>query len=326
MDRRHFLGLCATALASTSALNLDLSAQVVRKTTVKPLNVKKIRIECGAEKPFSALQISDTHLTRVDTRDIQRKIDLAASRASYFPLADHYLEEAITYARMRNLLLLHSGDFEDFVSEANLDNAAARFCQDDWIVCCGNHEFSKFVGEAKEDDAYKADSMEKVQGAYPNDLNFYSRIVNGVNIVTLDDVYYNFTEEQHALMEKEMEKGLPVVMMCHVPLYTPKFCQEILKGNNGRAAYMTGAPLEITSTFEQDPSRPESEQWRNRTVQQRADKTTLDFISWLKEQKLLKGILAGHCHCFNEERFSETAMQYVVGANYNGDAQEVEFV
>lgn len=50
------------------------------------------------------------------------------------------------------------------------------------------------------------------------------------------------------------------------------------------------------------------------------------FIAWLKEQPLLKAILCGHMHRFFEERFSPTAMQYVVGANYLGDAQVIHFI
>ena len=119
---------------------------------------------------------------------------------------------------------------------------------------------------------------------------------------------------------------MPVVLMCHVPLYTPKHCQTILKGNGGVAGYMTGAPLSITQTYQQDPSRPASEQWRNRSVQQRAERSTLDFIAWLKEQPQLKAILCGHCHDFFEERFSPTAMQYTVEAGYKGGAYEIEFV
>jgi hypothetical protein len=169
-------------------------------------------------------------------------------------------------------------------------------------------------------------SYAKVQSAFPNDLTVASRVINGVNFVAIDDGYYNVTAEQHEAVKHEMEKGLPVVLMCHVPLYTPNHCQTILKGNGGLAGYMTGAPLSITETYQQDPSRPASEQWRNRTVQQRAEQSTLDFIAWLKEQPQLKAILCGHCHDFFEERFSPTAMQYTVEAGYKGGAYEIEFV
>jgi UDP-2,3-diacylglucosamine pyrophosphatase LpxH len=250
---------------------------------------------------------------------------LAASRARWFSKAEHYLDEAIHYARANKLMLIHTGDLIDFVSEANLDAAAMHYRDNDWFVSAGNHEYSLFVGEAKEDEAYKAQSYNKIQDAYPNDLTFCSRVVNGVNFVSIDDVYYNVTERQHELVANEMKRGLPVVLLCHVPFYTPKHCQYELKRNNGSCGYLTGAPLEITSKYATDTSLPEEEQWRNRSVQQRADKATLDFIAWLKEQPLLKGILCGHMHHFYEERFSKTAIQYTVGATYDGDAYEVLF-
>ena len=153
-----------------------------------------------------------------------------------------------------------------------------------------------------------------------------SQVIHGVNFIALDDVYYQVTEEQHAWMKKQVERGLPIVLICHVPFYTEKHCQENLRENQGRAAYMTGAPLEITQTFQTDPSLPEEEQWRNRSVQQRADEPTLAFIAWLKQQPLLKAILAGHCHSFYAERFSPTAIQYTVGAGYEGAAYEIAFV
>ena len=326
MKRRDFLRLSAGTLLA-SQLPKPLFADKVGRKIEAPtsLNIRKIEIPVGIKKPFAALHISDTHLTKVDDRDVERKIMLAASRARWFSKAEHYLDEAIHYARANKLMLIHTGDLIDFVSEANLDAAAMHYRDNDWFVSAGNHEYSLFVGEAKEDEAYKKQSYDKVQENYPNDLTFYSQVVNGVNFVSIDDVYYNVTERQHELVANEMKRGLPVVLLCHVPFYTPKHCQYELKRNNGSCGYLTGAPLEITSKYATDTSLPEEEQWRNRSVQQRADKATLDFIAWLKEQPLLKGILCGHMHYFYEERFSKTAMQYTVGATYNGDAYLVRF-
>ncbi len=326
MKRRDFLRFSAGTLLA-SQLPKPLFADKVGRKIEAPtsLNIRKIDIPVGIKKPFAALHISDTHLTMVDDRDVERKIMLAASRARWFSKAEHYLDEAIHYARANKLMLIHTGDLIDFVSEANLDAAAMHYRDNDWFVSAGNHEYSLFVGEAKEDEAYKAQSYNKIQDAFPNDLTFCSRVVNGVNFVALDDVYYNFTERQHELMEAEMKRGLPVVMLIHVPIYTPKHAQHELESNGGKCAYMTGAPLEMTSKYECDPSLPADQQWRNRSVQQFSDKPTLDFIAWLKEQPLLKGILCGHMHHFFEERFSKTAIQYTVGATYDGDAYEVLF-
>ena len=297
-------------------------------SALPPLSVKEIRIDVGASASFTALHVSDSHLTLVNGDDAgdTRKINLANSRIQTFPNAEHYLAQAIATARANHELLLHSGDLIDFVSCGNLERAAQTFAADDWYVSSGNHEFSKYVGEAVEDVAYKADSYARVQAAYPNDLTFASRVVNGVNFVAIDDVYYNVTEAQHALVAKEVEKGLPIVLLCHVPFYGPKLYDYVMKSTGNRCAYVTGAPIECTSTYEAGKTYPSGQEWRHRGVQQRTDKPTADFIAWLREQKLLKAILCGHLHHAFHERFSPTAMQHVCSATFKGEGYAIRFV
>ena len=327
MKRRQFLEAMA-AMAATPFLPqglLSAAAETRPRHPLAPLNIKNITIKAKCEKAFSALHIADTHLSLVDNRDNERKMKLAAGRVRAFPHAEHYLDAAISHAHHNRMMLIHTGDLIDFTSEANLDASALHLSGSDIIATAGNHEFSQYVGEALEDEAYKQQSYRQVQSVFPNDLTFFSKVINGINFVALDDVYYHVTERQHELMEQEMKKGLPVVLLCHVPLYTEKLCAYSLKANNNTAAYVTGAPEEITSKFQCDPSLPADQQWRNRNVQQRSDRPTLEFVRWLKGQKRLKAILCGHCHFFYEDRFSPTAMQYVVGANYNGEAYCVRF-
>ena len=52
---------------------------------------------------------------------------------------------------------------------------------------------------------------------------------------------------------------------------------------------------------------------------------TRDFIASLRREPLLKAILAGHLHITVQDRFSPTAMQYVVGGNFMFHGQEVLF-
>ncbi|MCQ2120185.1 MAG: metallophosphoesterase [Bacteroidales bacterium] len=337
MDRRSFIKTGAVAtVAAGMGIGLDAKERPSRKSkkeftsgvtrNVQPygdLKIKEITIDAGARKPFRVLHVSDSHLSCADARDDARKITLAASRSAGWPDAQRNWLEATRFARDNNLLLVHTGDLSDFVSEANLDIAAKSFLITDSFCSCGNHEFSRYVGEAKEDLAYKMENFDKVQAAFPNGLKVSSRIVNGVNLVAMDDVYYNVTEEEHDLVRKEFEKGLPVILLCHVPFYTPDLCAYSLERMKGYCAYVTGAPLEITSTFQNDPSLPEDLQWKNRAVQQKADRETLAFISWLKGQTLLKGILCGHLHYYYEGPFSPAANQYVCGAGYNGEVQLV---
>ena len=340
MDRRDFIKVSGAAAAGMALAGCgsrpEKTAVPVLPPTdpsriardvkaLPPLHVKEIHVRVGASEPFGVLHVSDTHIVRADDRDDERKIALASRRVRSMSYGEHYLDEAIRYAHDKGLYMMHTGDLYDFVSEANLDSCAVHMLSADWFVCAGNHEYSQYVGEAKEDEAYKESSREAVQGAFPNNLFFAGRIINGVNFVALDDVYYNFTERQHALMAEEMKKGLPVVMLCHVPPYTPQALADELRFTNGNCGYLTGVPEEFTSKYDPDVTYPAGQEWRYRKVQQHADEPTLAFLAWLKEQPLLKAILCGHCHRYYEERFSPTAMLYAVDATYHGGVQAVYF-
>ena len=292
-----------------------------------PFVVRSIEVSVGAEAPFMTLFLADAHLTLCDARDNERKNALAAARLQgEFRDAERFLHEALAWAHERRpALLLHAGDLIDFTSAANFDAAAALFAKHDFFICAGNHEFSQYVGEAEEDEAYKAQSFAAVQGVYPNDLVFASRIVQGVNFVAVDNVYYRFTVSQLALMEREVAKGLPIVLLCHVPLYTPGLYAAVMARTNGVCSYQSGVPDALVDTWRKERDWPEAERWRDRRVQQRADAPTLEFLDYLKAQPLLKAVLCGHTHFFWEERFSPTAVQIVCPGTYTGEALGLRF-
>ncbi len=288
-----------------------------------PLGVKRVSVKVGAERPFKVVHVSDTHIVRAEKSDGDAKIRLAAARYPSMGHGEHYLCEAVALARADGAMLVHTGDMIDFVSKANLDLAGLTYGSDDWFVCAGNHEYSRYVGEAREDAAYKAGSYERVSAHYPNDLTFASRVVNGVNFVAADDVYYNFTEEQLRLMEKEVAKGLPIAFLCHVPLHVPRHYAHQMKASGGVCAYETGVPDELVDTWKGGAIDPSN--WRDRRVQQRADEATKEFVAYLRSQPLVKALLCGHCHRFWEERFSPTAMMYVADATFKGACTEIDF-
>ncbi|MDO4858564.1 MAG: metallophosphoesterase [Thermoguttaceae bacterium] len=307
LTRRHFLQLSAGLCAAGTLPSLCFAEEE------NLLKIDRLTISIGLEKPFRAFHISDTHLAYADERETERKIALAKSRTGHFKTAEACFAASLAYAKEHNELLLHTGDLIDFVSEKNFEAAAAGFQGRDAFVSAGNHEFSHYLGEAKEDEAYKAQSYDRVQKAYPNDLKFCSRVVNGVNFVAIDDVYYYFLPEHLPRFEAEVKKGLPIVMMCHVPLYTPKLFDRMVNVNH-TLGYVTGAPEELIRHYP-----------KHRFEQQRANDFTLEFIDYLKKQPLLKAILCGHLHFPFQERFSETAIQYVAGANFRGEAYEIAF-
>lgn len=249
------------------------------KTLYNELNV-------GAQKPFKILHMSDTHLTYGDERDGERKVKLAKGREKLFTQAEDVLVLAADMAKEHDAVIMHTGDLIDFVSIANLERVEKFLDQTDCFVAAGNHEFSLYVGEAWEDAEYRNKSLATVQKSFKNDIRMSSRVINGVNFVALDDGYYLFEKEQLDFLKGEVEKGLPIVLLIHNPIYEEKL-YSILSPTPGGIGYLTGVPDEITCLYKD----------AHRYKQQKADAITHETCDYIKNQPLIKAVLTGHIHC-----------------------------
>ena len=309
-SRRDFLGMMAGSACFFSAPLRSWAAT----HALAPLNVRRYEVKVGLDKPFSALHVSDTHLAHCDRRENARKVELAMRRYSEMRHAEHYLDEALRYAADHDLPILHTGDLIDFTSQANYEAVSEHLAGRDVLVCAGNHEFSQYVGEAKEDAAYKAQSFAAVQKHYPNDLTFASKVISGINFLAVDDVYYDFTAMQCERLEQEIKRGLPIVILCHVPLYSPGLHARQLARRGGACADLCGTPDDKLGSNARLADR------------QRANATTRAFVERLRGEKLVRAILCGDLHVRETDSFSPTANTYVAGANYLGHAQVMTFV
>lgn len=185
------------------------------------INVIETKLSVGAAAPFKALHLADTHLIYADMRDGERKVELARSRIPYFPVFEEAACTAAAMAKAENIPILHSGDFIDFVSAANLEAAARYTAENDCFVAAGNHDFSLYLGEAKEDAAYRNRSLAAVQKAFRNDIRMDSRVINGVNFVALDDGYYLFEKSSWTFCGRRLQKGCRSCCCCTCQLYEP---------------------------------------------------------------------------------------------------------
>ena len=247
------------------------------------MKIIETKINVGIGKPFRVIHASDTHLTDADMRDGERKVTLSKERTNIFPHADEILDAIGNMAREENLPIIHTGDLIDFVSFANLEKVKAFTDEYDCLVAAGNHEFSQYVGEAWEDAEYRNQSLPLVQGAFKNDIRMSSRVIGGVNFVALDNGYYLFDAEQLEFLKKEEEKGLPIVLALHDPLYDEEHFEIIMQKSS--CAGMVGVPEPLMKNY--PPYRYK---------QQLADKITEETVEHIKAQPLIKAILAGHIH------------------------------
>lgn len=270
-------------------------------------------IDVGATKPFSILHISDTHLSSAYEHESKDKLKLAEIRSATFGgRQEEALRDSLSWAKKNVDYVLHTGDMIDWQSEANYD-LVKKYYGGIALGAVGNHEYSEsmWLSNPKEEgtEAYRSRSRKRLAEVYGYDVSFHSQVVNGVNFVMIDDVYGFVTKDQVDRFAEEVKKGLPIILCKHVPFYSPHLWRADMKFWSPGKKFVSA---EIPAA-------------RGDYLVQQKDDTTRKFIAYLKTEKLLKGILAGHMHITVQDRFSPSAMQYVVGGNFMFHGEEILF-
>ncbi len=266
-------------------------------------------VEVGLERPVKLLHVTDTHLGLVDESDDERKHKLSKRFSN--PMIETYLYEQISYAAENCDLLVHTGDLIDFISDANVKKAREILKDERIFFTAGNHDFSRYVGEAWEDKSYKMNSY-MLTGGFGTPMFFDSRVVGGLNIVGIDNSYYTFEDWQLSRLKKEVAKGLPVILAFHDPLFEQSLYDYHMSIPGSDCTYLVGCDEEHLEPYSEF-----------RAVQQRPDAPTLAMIDYIKSEPAIKAILTGHLH-FDFESFVAPGMpQFVTGGGYDGVAREV---
>ena len=311
MNRRQFIGGCG-GLVAVSALpaRADSPSVFPVRGIFERISLAYQRIDAGATAPFSILHISDTHLTAAYESEGVDKMTVAARRTCTFGgRQEEALRDSLDWAARNVDYVLHTGDLIDFQSEANFD-LVRKYYGDTMFGSAGNHEFYTYLPGEKHtcDDPFKERSWPILKKVYPVDARFCAKTVNGVNFICMDDVFATVGADQVERFHAEVKKGLPIILCMHVPIMTEGIW--LMKER-----YWRNQNTKFRSARPPDPSGDKKRQIE--------DKTTVDFIAYLKSEKLLKGVLVGHEHVTMHERFSPTAVQYAVGGNYMFTGQEV---
>ena len=306
----------AGGLVAVEALPDPARYPVSRKNEQIPgwrlsMSVNYISLNIGPTRPFSIFHISDTHLKATTDADPQFVREFVKKRFVDWDPEDA-LARSVAWAKFhRSDYILHTGDLIDCVTEGNLAIIRNYFGENaNFLYAPGNHDYATTYaapGKGQTEEEFRAVNTKRVQSSVPVDMAFHSTIVNGVNIVMLDNVYGTVSEEKFERFRAEAAKGLPIILAVHVPFFT-----EGIARAHDRAG---GGPY----PFEQNVVKAPVGNHRTQCV----DKTTAAFIAYLKKEPLLKAILSGHFHISVADRFSPTAMQYVAAANFRYFGQEV---
>ena len=168
------------------------------------------------------------------------------------------------------------------------------------------------MGEAWEDKAYRMNSYMAMGYGLGVPMFFNSRTVGDVNIVGIDNSYYLFEEWQIWRLKREIEKGFPVILVFHDPLFEQSIYDYHIALHPAAPTYLVG--------YDEEHLLPYNE---FRAVQQRPDGPTLKMIEYIKTEPAIKAILTGHLHFSFVSEIREGLTQYVTGGGYEGYCREI---
>lgn len=327
MDRRTFLGL-GVGLLGTCGFGSVVTNRIGRmppraQVVVQPWNEGRLRVssftvKVGATKPFRTVHFSDTHINLSDIEEMyasDNNYKAGSVRYARFPQAIPSFYATLDFAEKEaGTLLLHTGDLIDFGTRACYDFLRHNLMKVDLIYAIGNHEFER------PDSSYDPDPEVRVRAlaaaGLVGNLGCLSRVVNGVNFVAFDNARFGrgiIAPHVRSAIAHEFEKGLPVVLACHIPPYTSKaFAESRLQGLVD-FALQRDAQEDIEAYL----SRPRQEQWTG-------DAETIAFWRTIADRENFKAVLCGHRHWAWHEAFGR-GMCYIAGGNYEGCVNEFCF-
>lgn len=267
------------------------------------MNLIYNEINIGAKEPFRLLHVTDIHVACPDGTDEERIIALAEKRRHTYPFSLRVLEETEALAKKENALPLITGDMMDCFSHGSSEIIRKFTDRNDCIFVAGNHDFRVFGGMQYDVPSSREKNLNAVSSLFRNDIRFFSKEINGINVVGIDNAYYRFEEFQLEMLKKEVEKGLPIILAMHVPLYTED-CYDLMITEKRRYASLVCVPEDKMQIY--PPERYE---------QQKEDKITREMYDFILSEKRIKLIVCGHVHKNFEATLPSGVPQLITGTD-----------
>jgi hypothetical protein len=268
------------------------------------LNITRTKIHLGLESPVKILHVTDIHLTYANEKDTEEHHALMEKRFGVFNRhacePDHtpreYFEEAIALAKENDALLVCTGDAIDIHTHGNLEVLSEILEGEDLMFSPGGHEHQRICKRTMEEPyPYWETVRPQLESELSRfDLYFESRIIGGLNVITADNSLDYFPRRTVDAFKRELERGLPIVVFFHDPIWDSLL--------NKKEAYHENIRL---------------------TAEDYA--TSHEMIDLLLHHPLVITTFGGHGHK-DEEREIDGKTHYMTDGLFRGKARMIEIV
>lgn len=331
MKRRSFFSKATTALMGLG-LTTNSSANVIKQEEDKKsfkvsVNIEKNKVFFYSEvinTSIKMVHIADTHLYKDDDRGVpfqvySKRMSKAYNQTTHFQTGEttnpeKTFVEALAFAREVDAdVITLVGDIFSFPSEAAIEWVQSKLKETGipYIYTAGNHDWH-YEGMEGSLESLRDEWIEKrllplYQGNHPL-MAAYD--VKGIRFLAIDNSTYQINEEQLDFLKVQVDTGMPLVLLVHIPMYAP-----------GKKVYFGcgnpnwGAATDQNFELERRPKWPENGHTQ----------TTLNFHKEVFIAPNILGIFTGHIHQ-NSVEVIKGKPQIVTDDNASGGYLDINFL
>ena len=330
MKRRLFLkesttlvtGLGLSSVSCNTSLENNLENSFDVSVTV---NEERVSIFSNAIKsPVKIVHIADTHLFMDDKRGYKYK-EFSDRMAGAYNQTSHFktrkktspkesFEKTLMHAKEEEAdLIALVGDIFSFPSELAIEWVISKLKEIDipYVYVSGNHDWHYEGMEGSMDFLRKTWINKRLLTLYQNnDPLMAAYDIKGIRFLAIDNSTYEINKDQLEFFSNQVETGLPLVLLVHIPMYAP-----------GKSiSYGSGNPNWSAKT-----DRNYNLERRPRWPNEGHTKTTFEFHKKVFEAPNLLGIFTGHIHK-NTIEIVKGKPQIVSDDNASGGFLDISFL
>jgi len=186
-------------------------------------------------EPTRIFHITDTHLSVNDERgtkyqDFSARMAGAYKRNTHFETGEQYstqesFEQTLDLAKQQEVdFLALTGDIFSFPSQAAVDWALQKLNNTGipFAYVAGNHDWHYEGMEGSSKQLRDTWTHKHLKPMYQGHKPLYTATnCNGFRFVCIDNSTYEILPEQLAFFREQVQGGLPLILLMHIPLYMP---------------------------------------------------------------------------------------------------------
>lgn len=255
----------------------------------------------GLTRDYVFYHTSDAHVAWAGPEDPAEDREMAEKHAHKWNLSGIFpldaLDEALRMAKEDNADgIFLCGDIADYYKNGTVRYLRQQLADCGALYVCGNHEGGSYVEQVPDLRVCHPDYAPMMQGSPA----FWVRDFGEFLVAGIDNGDKNIRPEQLEVLRRVCADGRPVLLLMHIPVYTPELEGPLLeKWGEGACGY-------FVIGYGEDPGE------------------TPAFCRLLREPgNPIAAVFAGHIHIAHGSELAPGRMQYTSAPTFEGKVRKI---